>query len=130
MLAAVEAAQHELQQGRPEAFKALWSHGDDVTLAGGLGGPVVHGWEQVSRRLDWAASQFSRGRQTTEAVASDVRGDMAYVVRHEHLYVIPPGQQREVAIHYRVTMVFRREGGQWRMVHRHADQNLERAPLR
>jgi ketosteroid isomerase-like protein len=130
MLEAVGTAQHELQQGRPELFKALWSHSDDATLAGGLGGPIVRGWENVSQRLDWAASQFSQGRQTKEVLVSHVRGDMGYVVQLEHLHVTPLGETDEVTIHYRVTMVFRREGGEWRIVHRHADQNVERTPLR
>ena len=76
------------------------------------------------------ASQFSEGRQTREVLVSAADGDMAYVVQLEHLHVTPPGQAQEVTIHYRVTMVFRRERDGWRIVHRHADQNLERVPLR
>src|SRR5512144_1380273 len=45
MVAKVDAAQRELQNGRPEAFKALWSHADDITLSGGFGGTVEKGWE-------------------------------------------------------------------------------------
>jgi len=35
LLKEVEAAQVQLVSGKPAAFKALWSHGDDVTLSGG-----------------------------------------------------------------------------------------------
>src|SRR5687768_16886854 len=61
MLAKVDAAQLELQNGKPAAFKALWSRADDVTLSGGFGGTIEKGWEQVGRRLDWAGAQFSKG---------------------------------------------------------------------
>jgi hypothetical protein len=37
VLATVEAAQVQLVNGQPGPFKALWSHGEDVTLVGGLG---------------------------------------------------------------------------------------------
>ena len=39
----VDAAQLELQNGRPEAFKALWSQSDDITLSGGFGGTIEKG---------------------------------------------------------------------------------------
>jgi hypothetical protein len=42
----VEAAQVQLVNGRADGFKALWSHGDDVTLSGGLGGAIAKGWPQ------------------------------------------------------------------------------------
>ena len=59
MMAKVDTAQLELQNGRPEPFKALWSHADDVTLTGGFGGAIEKGWEKISRRFDWVATQFS-----------------------------------------------------------------------
>ena len=44
MLDKVDAAQLELQNGRAAAFKALWSHADEITLSGGFGGGVEQGW--------------------------------------------------------------------------------------
>src|SRR5690349_14429922 len=57
-LGEVEAAQVQLVNGRPDAFKALWSRGNDITLSGGLGGAIAKGWMQVSERLDWVATQY------------------------------------------------------------------------
>ena len=37
-LAKLEAAEHEFAQGRPAAFKALWSHSDEVSICGAFGG--------------------------------------------------------------------------------------------
>jgi hypothetical protein len=61
MLREVEAAQVKLVNGQPDAFKALWSHSDDITLSGGLGGAIAKGWTQVSARIDWVATQFVDG---------------------------------------------------------------------
>jgi hypothetical protein len=36
----------ELVEGRPEPFKALWSHAGDVVIMGAFGG-YERGWEQV-----------------------------------------------------------------------------------
>ena len=44
ILDAVDQAQIQLQNGDAAAFKTLWSRADDVTLAGGFGGPVSKGW--------------------------------------------------------------------------------------
>jgi ketosteroid isomerase-like protein len=129
MLAKMDAAQLELQNGRAAAFKALWSHADDVTLSGGFGGSVEKGWEQISRRLDWVGAQFSNGTNTHERVVANVSGDLGYIVQMEHLRFRVPGQEKETTRDYRVTMIFRREPAGWRIVHRQADsQTAKQAP--
>jgi ketosteroid isomerase-like protein len=110
-LAKVDAAQLELQNGRPTLFKALWSHANDVTLSGGFGGTIEKGWDQISRRLDWVAAQFSNGTNTIERIAANADGDLGYVVQLEHLRFHVPGQAQESTRDYRVTMLFRRESG-------------------
>ena len=61
-LVRADAAQIELQNGKAEAYKAVWSHSDDVTLSGGFGGAVEKGWSAVSKRLDWVGANFSKGK--------------------------------------------------------------------
>jgi ketosteroid isomerase-like protein len=124
MLARVDAAQLELQNGRAEPFKALWSRSADVTLSGGFGGAVEKGWEAVSKRLDWVGTQFSNGRHENERVVAYSAGDLGYVIQREHLRFRPPGADADATRDYRVTMIFRREKGEWRLVHRQADSNL------
>ncbi len=129
MMAKVDTAQLELQNGRVEAFKALWSHADDVTLSGGFGGAIEKGWRNVSKRLDWVGGQFSKGTNTIERIVVNANSDLAYVVQIEHIRFHVPGQAKESARDYRVTMVFRRESEGWRIVHRHADsQMMKQAP--
>ena len=129
ILAKADAAQLELQNGRPAAFKALWSHRDDVTLAGGFGGAIEKGWDQISRRLDWVGAQYSGGTHTHERIVVTAQDLLAYVVQAEHIRFHVPGQASESTRDYRVTMVFRREPEGWRIVHRQADvQTMKQAP--
>jgi hypothetical protein len=126
MLAKLDAAQQEFHNGRPAAIKALWSHADDVTLAGGSGGAIEKGWGHVGPRLDWASSQYSNGVQTNERITTTVSGSFAYVVQLEHIRFHVPGQERESGRDYRITMVFRREPEGWRIIHRQADTQTVR----
>ena len=119
-IAKLEDAEHEFAQGRPAAFKALWSHSDNVSICGAFGG-VESGWDKVASRLDWASSQFSEGTRTREEIRSAVGAEFAYLVQTEHIRFRVPGRTEESTLDLRVTMVFRREDDGWRIVHRQAD---------
>jgi ketosteroid isomerase-like protein len=126
-LTKLEAAEHEFAQGHPAAFKALWSHSDDVSICGAFGG-VESGWDKVASRLDWASSQFSDGTRSREEIKSAVGADFAYIVQTEHIRFRVPGRTEHSILELRVTMVFRRETEGWRIVHRHADPQLMSQP--
>ena len=126
----VDSAQRELQQGRPEAYKSLWSHGSDVTLGGGFGGGFERGWDGVSRRLDWAGSQFGSARNEIRRIAFSASGDLGYLVQSERIHYTAPNSSAPLERSYRVTMLFRREQGQWRIIHRHADTQTSREATR
>jgi ketosteroid isomerase-like protein len=129
MLARVDAAQLELQNGRPTDFKALWSHSEDITLSGGFGGTIEKGWDQISQRLDWVGAQFLRGTNTIERIVAHSSGELGYVVQIEHIRFRVPGQNQESERHYRVTMLFRNGADGWRIIHRQADsQMVKQAP--
>ena len=73
----------EFVKGNPEPVKELFSHKNDVTLANPLF-PVGHGWEQVSERLERAASILSDGAITGfETIEKRVTTELAYLVRVE-----------------------------------------------
>jgi hypothetical protein len=86
-MAKLEAAEHEFAQGRPAAFKALWSHSDDVSICGAFGG-VESGWDKVASRLDWASSQFSQGTRSREEIRSAVGAGLR-VHRPDRAHSIP-----------------------------------------
>jgi ketosteroid isomerase-like protein len=110
-----------LVKGDPEPIKALWSHGDDVTVANPYG-PPVRGWERVAKVIEHAASTVRDGEAMDfEVIAKHAASDLAYVVQIEHLRS-KVGSRDDVAPYaLRVTMVFRPEAGTWKVVHRHAD---------
>jgi len=126
MLQTVDAAQLELQNGKPGAFKALWSKADDVTLSGGFGGRVEKGWNAISHRIDWVSAQFSKGSHQLERVVANANGDLGYVVQLEHLRFTVPADGKEATRDYRVTMIFRREKDGWKIIHRQADGQMNK----
>lgn len=58
-----------------------------------------------------------------EVQAYDVVGDMAYTAGLEHTSASVDGEPRTYTL--RVTQVYRRESGQWRIAHRHGDTVTE-----
>jgi ketosteroid isomerase-like protein len=55
--------------------------------------------------------------------AYDVVGDMAYTASLEHTSASVDGQPRSYTL--RATQVYRREGGEWKVAHRHGDTVAE-----
>ncbi|MHC1559125.1 YybH family protein [Actinomycetospora sp. C-140] len=110
------------------AMKDLLSHGEDVTVLGAFGG-YARGRESVATRLDWASSQFQDGRWSSEDVAAHVTDDLACTVMIERTEA-RVGRDAEPSLQeLRVTHVLRREGEEFKIVHRHADPPLTaRAP--
>jgi ketosteroid isomerase-like protein len=118
MLPQQVAAERAIHNGDVEPRLALWSHRDPVTLFGAV--LTGNGWQQLSAEFATVASWFSDSqRYEVEVVAAGASGDLAYMAGYEHNKVRVNGQLREYTL--RVTHVYRREDGQWRIVHRHAD---------
>lgn len=98
----------------------LLSRGDDVSLAGGFCG-FVQSFEQVAKAIEFAASQFKEGQVTFESLAKVVTQDMGYIVEVER-YESKLGGSEGVSLDIlRVTSIFRKERGDWKLVHRHGD---------
>ena len=122
------AAVDEFQKGNPRPTQELFSHRHDVSLANPLGpaapgiGPVAHGWEQVAKTQEHAASQFTDAEPVSvEIVEKHVTPELAYVVLIERAKAKIGGREEVAPLALRVTMIFRPEDGEWKIVHRHAD---------
>ena len=114
------AALDAIVRGRSEPMKALFSHADDVVLASPFG-PAVRGWDNASAGLDYASSRFSDGEAAGfDRMASYVTADLATIYEVEQ-GKISVGGGPVTGWALRTTTTFRREGGTWRVVHRHAD---------
>ncbi|MFN2525226.1 MAG: nuclear transport factor 2 family protein [Actinomycetota bacterium] len=111
----------EITNGSPDVYKALYSRQDDVSLANPFGPPAV-GWNEVSARLDAAASKYRNGEVVGfENFSAVVGSELAYTVEIEH-YRARVGEATDLTpVSLRVTTVFRREAGEWKVTHRHAD---------
>jgi ketosteroid isomerase-like protein len=114
------AAETAIHNGDAAPRLALWSRNDPVTLFGAKASGSGTGWDDVSAIFRTVASWFSDSTEYDfELVAAGASGDLAYIVGYEHNRVKVNGQPRTYTL--RATHVFRRENGQWRVVHRHAD---------
>lgn len=95
---------------------AVWSQGDDVSTMNARGG-VEQGWAAVRDRWTWWASQGVPMEAERIEHLGFVAGDaIAYSVALEH----------HATRTLRVTHGYRREGGAWKLAHRHADPLVER----
>ncbi|HXH83697.1 MAG TPA: nuclear transport factor 2 family protein [Candidatus Tectomicrobia bacterium] len=122
----LHAAMQDVARGDVRAIKALYSHADDATAFFGWGG-WERGWEAVSRRWDWAGAQFKGGGPVTyRTLTTIVTPVLLLVTEIETFRTRLEGLAGETAWSNRVTHVFRREQGEWRLVHRHANRLEER----
>jgi ketosteroid isomerase-like protein len=118
----LHAAMAKVAMGDTSAIKALYSHTVDATSFYGWGG-YEKGWDGVARRWDWAGSQFQGGAVSYENVTTVVTADMFFVTDIEtYSSQRMAGVEGMTGWSNRVTHVFRREDGDWRLVHRHANR--------
>ncbi len=119
------AALNRLVAGDPQAFEALYSHEDDVTVFGGFGS-YERGWDRVKQNTEFAASRFAGGHMGVEPLAMGTSGDLAYSVWIERGEAQVAGRGEVAPLALRVTHIFRRENGTWRIIHRHGDAIMEK----
>jgi ketosteroid isomerase-like protein len=118
MLAKQVVAESALRNGDVEPRLAIWSRIDPVTVFGARDSGT--GWDDLDPMFRTVASWFSDSTEFDfEVVAAGASGDLAYTVGYEHNRVKVEGEPRAYTL--RVTHVYRREDGQWRIAHRHAD---------
>ena len=125
-----EKAQTRYINGDPAPWKQNASRREDATIFGAFGGREK-GWEEVGARYDWASSQFkdSGATQRIEYLNTGVSGDLAFTVTIERQEGVRRADQEKAAPRaLRVTQIFRKEGGAWKLLHRHADPLVERLP--
>ena len=119
LVARMKAADDALHAGDAGPRKALWSTKEPVTVFGAAmsaNGPV-----ETEATFDWVASRFTGFESAEwEMLSADVSGDLAYVVAIEHTTGSIGGAPTE-SYALRATTLLRREDGEWRAFHRHAD---------
>ena len=108
-----------MENGDARPCKGLWSHHDPVALFGAEAS--ASGWEQVEPIFDRLAESFSQGQSCTyDVLGAGVSGDLGYVVAIERSVAGTHGSPPQTFT-LRVTTIFRREQGDWKVIHRHGD---------
>jgi ketosteroid isomerase-like protein len=106
--------------GDLDTYAKVLPHADDFTLMPPFGGPIRQGFVLDDETREATRSTFRGGQVEVEIDASYLTDDLAVlaVVERQRGLV---GDLTEQDWSLRVTLAFRRDGGQWRLVHRHAD---------
>ena len=112
------AALNQMLAGHQGSMGGIWSHGATVTTMHPIGGREV-GWDNVRPTWDQVASLASGGQVTLAEQVLSVAGDTAYEVGYERGHGMLAGER--VDIDQRVTNIYRRENGAWKVVHHHTD---------
>jgi ketosteroid isomerase-like protein len=116
-----EEASRAFVSGDIDPLERISTHVLPATIFGPKGG-YVEGADKVNAANASGAKHFELGGRTHFEVLQKVAGaDVAYWAGIQRSTVQMKGKAESVPMDLRVTEVFRRENGQWRLVHRHAD---------
>src|SRR4051812_43706858 len=112
-------AEAALHNGDAEPRLRMWSRRDPVTVFGAW--MSDSGWQEVSKLFQDLAGQFSDSiSYDIELIAAGASGDLAYTVAYENNTVSVNDEPRTYTL--RVTQIYRREDGDWKLAHRHGDE--------
>ena len=112
------AALNSMLNGNAAPLADIWSHGPAVTTMHPIGGRQV-GWDSVWESWDQVAQVASEGRVQLIDQMLEIAGEMAYELGVEKGQFKLAGES--VSIESRVTNIYRRDGGDWKIVHHHTD---------
>jgi ketosteroid isomerase-like protein len=116
-----EAASDRYIAGDATALQEMLTGVDPATFMP-PSGVVVEGAVPVQQAQVSGAAAF--GPKSTghfEVLNSGSSGDLAFWAGRQVATMDVKGQDHPIEMVLRTTEVFRREGGQWKLVHRHAD---------
>jgi ketosteroid isomerase-like protein len=108
-------------KGDPGPLKDLYSRRDDVIIANPFG-PPAKGWEKAAATMERAAANYRDGEAVGfERISEYATSDLGYIIEIERYRSKIGGGDKLAPFALRVTTIFRREDGAWRIVLRHAD---------
>jgi ketosteroid isomerase-like protein len=116
---AAEAAS-ALIRGDIHSYLTFIKHAQDYTLMAPFGGEPRRGFDASDEALEATARYFTGGEAELEVIETYTSGDMVVLVAVERQHG-RVGSLPDQDWSLRVTLVFRRDGPQWRLTHRHAD---------
>jgi ketosteroid isomerase-like protein len=115
-------------RGDAAPLDQIVTHEFHATFFGPQGG-FEGGAQDVAKAYRSGAKAFEPGGDSKLELLQIAAGaEIAYWVGIQRAQMRMRGQKKVVPIALRVTEVFRREGGSWKLVHRHADALAEPQP--
>ena len=123
LVGSLEEATTAFMRGEMDRYLELTTHADGYTLMNPFGGAPAR-YEDRTESLREVADFFANGEAKVELIASHAWGDTLVLVMIERQHGEVgglPDQRWDL----RVTQVYRREGSEWLVVHRHADPLVE-----
>lgn len=116
VLAANEKFYRAFEKKNLEAMTEVWSQGiSSVCIHPGRS--ALQGWEQIRPSWQMIFRNTAYLEIETEIVATEVNGDLAYVILIEK--VLQVAQRRRTEAQSMATNIFERMGQQWYLVHHH-----------
>ena len=100
-----------------EPFLELWSHSPDASIMAAVGGYHV-GFDEVSNLLRWVSQRLRSDTYSARTLLTHTGEDFAASVEVENYTTSGDGPDMTL----RVTHVYRKEDGGWKLLHRHAEQ--------
>jgi len=115
-------------RGDMEGWSRLVRIAPDFTLMQPFGGPVSHGFDASPKRLAELSEYFRNGEaklEVSQTYASDGLVVLVMIERQRGEVGGLPAQDWSL----RVTEVYRKDGSEWQLVHRHADPLVQHITL-
>lgn len=107
-----------LLNGDPTGVFALYEHSDEASAFHPAGEPAL-GWPAIEGSFG-AFSQAVSDAEIVPTVLQVVTGeDLGYTIGLERVRATMGGQT--VSFEHRATNIYRKQGGEWKMVHHHVD---------
>ena len=114
------AATQAYLDGDLRTYAGLARHAADYTLTPPYGGNPRPGFDDSDEAVEWTARTFRGGTTNIEVFQTYASGDLAVLVAVERQHgTVGDLPRQEWSL--RITLVFRRVGHDWQLVHRHAD---------
>lgn len=120
------SALNEMIGGKNAPMADAWAHDASVSTMHPIGGRET-GWDQVRASFEGVGNVSSGGHVDLVDQEIQVAGDMAYEIGIERGHATLAGEN--VKFEQRVTNVYRREGGTWKVVHHHTDVSRDMVDL-
>lgn len=112
------AALTDMANGDSDAMAGVWAQDETVTALHPIGGRDI-GWDAVGGSFGKVAQLASAGKVELTDQVIRVVGDAAWEIGNERGQLTLGGHK--AVLDHRVTNIYRRQGGTWKMIHHHAD---------